>query len=333
MRVLSVYVWAITLRGPLHLDLHGRSLADRLGDAAARRTANGTQQWEAAEAGPAVMAVDEDGEPARGVSLAMVTVAEDFVCTRRTGGSCWIYECDDWRGDVVCEDHACLCAPGLCADGHGRCASAQKGEVLPGEFTIGSHQKHWFAKDGFEYAYLSAWGGASTTADKDEKSKWRILVNNDNTVMLQNKYYPDSYLSIRRSCESGSRRRGASYSYNCADDQSPGDIADVSFEVIRSVADVLTDTASGVGLPPRTWAGVAFKHVESGYYLDQDLRGRAACCKGSAGSWHVEPELPDRVLLDKPTPDIEKPPMPLGMQLFIFGSLLAFCFCILLPRR
>ena len=158
MRVLSVYVWAITLRGPLHLDLHGRSLADRLGDAAARPTAHGAQQ----EAGQLVaLAVDEDGKPAPGMSLSMVTVAEDFLCTRRTGGSCWISECHDWRGAVVCEDHACVCAPGLCADGHGRCASAQKGEVLPGEFTIGSHQKHWFAKDGFEYAYLSAWGGAS----------------------------------------------------------------------------------------------------------------------------------------------------------------------------
>ena len=135
----------------------------------------------------------------------------------------------------MCEDHACLCAPGLCADGHGRCASAQKGEVLPGEFTIGYHRRFLFSSaPEFVYAYLSSWGGAYTSADIDEKSKWRILVNSDNTVMLQNKYYPDSYLSIRRSCESGSRRRGASYSYNCADDQSPGDIADVSFEVIRS---------------------------------------------------------------------------------------------------
>ena len=80
-------------------------------------------------------------ELSRTAVFTMVTVAEDFVCTRRTGGSCWIYECDDWRGDVVCEDHACLCAPGftgsacqylLCpseipqpCNGHGQCKTME----------------------------------------------------------------------------------------------------------------------------------------------------------------------------------------------------------------
>jgi hypothetical protein len=219
----------------------------------------------------------------------------------------------------VCEDHACLCAPGLCAAGHGRCASAKKGEVLPGEFTIGSHQRGLFSSGKFEYAYLSSLGGAYTSADIDEKSKWRILVNNDNTVVLQNKYYPKSYLSIRPDCGGGDSE--GSVAYECATDESTRYITSVSFEVIRSVEDVVTDTESH-----DAWRGVAFKHVASGYYLDQDLRGRAARFHFFAGLWHVEPALPDRVLLDKPIPDFEKPPMPLGVALFILVCIFALIF-------
>lgn len=119
---------------------------------------------------------------------------DPYLCSPRTEATCLVYKCDADPG-TVCESGACVCKPGLCADGHGRCRSSQPARKLPGFYKIEVKESPG------DYLYMDV--GALTQevrvqrGDPGKQGHWRVVVNNDNSVMLHTEAYgPDHFLSI-----------------------------------------------------------------------------------------------------------------------------------------
>lgn len=125
-----------------------------------------------------------------------------YLCSKKTEGTCVLYDCDKSRGMVVCEGGACTCQPGICADGHGRCLSDKPGRKLPGTHLIriekdGSYM-HMDKKE-INFAKRREQDGPDDNLSKKEfdKGHWHVVVNNDDSLMLwTDKYGPVNFLTI-----------------------------------------------------------------------------------------------------------------------------------------
>lgn len=105
-----------------------------------------------------------------------------FLCSSKTGGTCRIADCDDWREKVKCDSGSCVCEEGICADGHGRCREKKKGRILPDTYKISfksAPKRYLYADEGGIFE-----SSANVKEDPGKKGEWNIVVNNDNTVML-----------------------------------------------------------------------------------------------------------------------------------------------------
>lgn len=132
-------------------------------------------------------------------ALEATAKSSDFLCSRETGGTCSLFPCDQRRGKVLCEHGACICEPGICADGHGRCLSSKKARVSPGTYTIE------FKNTPGQYLFMRRFASATTRemmttdADDHQQGLWRIVVNNDDSIMLFTQQFgPEYFLSVEK---------------------------------------------------------------------------------------------------------------------------------------
>lgn len=61
-------------------------------------------------------------------SIADSEVNGPGYCEHNTGGTCGVSSCAASHGDTVCQRGQCLCSPGYCNDGHGRCVQMNQAQ-------------------------------------------------------------------------------------------------------------------------------------------------------------------------------------------------------------
>lgn len=105
------------------------------------------------------------------------------LCPRQTEATCLLFKCGKELGNTRCESGACYCAPGFCADGHGRCMSKRPAHELSGLYKIGSRR----SPDNYLYMSCGALSPQEVRVQKGDPGKkglWRVVVNNDDSIML-----------------------------------------------------------------------------------------------------------------------------------------------------
>jgi len=117
---------------------------------------------------------------------------QKFLCSNRTTMSCthgssFGYghsHCKQY-GEATCSTKdECICEPGACADGHGKC-SKKAGNLLPGTFKIevhddgdgGERARYCFMEDDHKHVDFAM-------GDQGPKGHWHVIVLSDNSVML-----------------------------------------------------------------------------------------------------------------------------------------------------
>lgn len=117
---------------------------------------------------------------------------QDFLCSSKTGGTCNIGDCADWRENVECVSGQCVCKAMFCADGHGRCRIQKEGRLLPDTYKISfksAPNKYLCVVESSIAGLIFDKAEVEMSRDPGKKGQWRVAVNNDDTLML---YVEDS---------------------------------------------------------------------------------------------------------------------------------------------
>lgn len=140
-----------------------------------------------------------------------------FLCSSAANGTCAPNECVAANGNHVhCVAGACSCQEGYCANGRGQCLVKTKGRELPQTYKIDvSRVNEWgdvehtdtptnllYMKDYGQQ--VGPWGPSEGTPAKGQ-GDWRIVVNNDDTVMLSSVLHGPQYCASivkAKSCSS-----------------------------------------------------------------------------------------------------------------------------------
>jgi len=133
---------------------------------------------------------------------------KQFLCSPKTAMSCAAWhgfggdaECQK-LGTATCDKNSmCVCEPGSCADGHGKCG--KKGKLLPGAFTVEVHE------DGKSARYVHMHPDSKeldfSMEEPGRNGHWHMIVNSDNSVMLYTKEFGfDHFMTV---IESGNEMR------------------------------------------------------------------------------------------------------------------------------
>lgn len=227
--------------------------------------------------GPSVSLLGRRGvvihDHARAVTADSV---EDMQCSRNTGASCLFTKCESDvkdRGNVTCLDGTCSCLEDYCVDGHGSCLSKEPGRWLEEPRTIKNK-----AKD--EYVYLSSHGSTELAWSVDDKSRWNVLVNTDNTLVFRNVYFQSKYLGVLLECHSEVTKGRV----RCATEIETQSPPDVAFEAIKYKS----------GWRAVEDQQIILKHIKSGYYMGDNLH--AFEFDWNAAEWEFDPPLPEDVI-------------------------------------
>lgn len=109
-----------------------------------------------------------------------------------------VMDCDSYRGQTVCgSGYNCVCAPGLCADGQGRCMKDTRAVFLPGTFLIES------AKDN-QNLYMAKYSSKINTwvGDPGKQGHWHVVVFNDGTIGLTPEEWKyDYWMTVTEECD------------------------------------------------------------------------------------------------------------------------------------
>jgi len=167
--------------------------------------------------------------------------AAEMSCPTMTGGSCMVRSCDADRGKTTCgsghggwpwatADGNCVCAPGLCADGHGRCLEAKPATLLPGTFLIeafNDHRNLYMSK--VSSNTIPGWVG-----DPGKQGQWHIIVFNDGSIgITPEKWKYEYWMNVGENCDDGNEFHEHCKLEGHAEQQSAEDFTpyDVAWEV------------------------------------------------------------------------------------------------------
>jgi len=187
--------------------------------ALARRVENvgqlaATEQFAAQAQQQALVALEQEQEhlsarmdamEARQVAAKHGSEQEDplfYLCSSKTDGTCKVYDCDKERGMAVCNMGSCVCQPGICADGHGRCLSDKPARKMPGLYKIHARKMKglymYMDENGVNFKQVSKEHLGEDVTEHNSDIHWHVVVNNDNTLMLwTDKYGASNFLSVK----------------------------------------------------------------------------------------------------------------------------------------
>jgi hypothetical protein len=216
-----------------------------------------------------------------------------------------VYECDSNSfgdpvvGEVKCVDHHCICDEGYCTDGSGNCVSKKSGRVLPGEYTVSYKRMTWHWSNPLNatpetlYLRFSDWFRPSVSAGEiDEYARWKVVVNNDNTILLQSAASEEYYLTVQRACSRSCGKNCVQY-YDCADTETAKSPATIAFRAKAPLGSALPPNELGGEKRMVEGRGVHLQHEETGYYMAGfSMEAKYA----TSTEWIFDPPLPAELL-------------------------------------
>lgn len=128
----------------------------------------------------------------------------DLTCIERTGGTCAVDKCFEWRGPTQCSMAACYCSDGGCAGADGKCYQ-QRNELVASGFVLRNVARP------SQVLYVPAMGKLLRVGEESgDAAKWKLFrLAGGSQFLLSSVRFPDTVavLSDGQECSGGKEGR------------------------------------------------------------------------------------------------------------------------------